>query len=544
MYPIVFQALMPMSDLQIKTDTDSLAQRRAARRQNKSIQYVIAGAIAACLVFVGLIVSTAMRSGDPPATDESEPASIADAKSEPDLLVEDTTPGAEIEPKLIADDGETMWASPTAGRAINLAGLPTGCGMFVSLRPAEMLANSEGNKMLAALGPRGAAGVEFVERSTGLRLADIERLIIGLRSGKNFAIETTMVVTPRAGVQSKVRNLYRPRENEPDFVVASPELINEVRELAGAAPPLRREVEAVLAATDSNRHITLLVTPTFLFDDGRSMWRGSMAGLREPLFEMLPDSTRCAAVSLHLGDNFFAELRLAATIDQRPLTFANRFADKVAAWPSSAERTIASLPASAYSAAVVARLPAMLRALSRYQRVGVDDDQALLRAYLPAPAGHNLLMAGELLLAERMAGGGQSNTMAPAPESQPASIEERLKLSASVSFTRDTLETAVNLLAEEIGVEIVLLGGDLQLDGITKNQSFGLDERDKPAGDILVTILRLANPDKTATGPADLKQKLVYVVGDSLGGPGEAILVTTRAQAEKRGDELPAVFVE
>ena len=47
---------------------------------------------------------------------------------------------------------------------------------------------------------------------------------------------------------------------------------------------------------------------------------------------------------------------------------------------------------------------------------------------------------------------------------------------------------------------------------MTQNQTLALELRDKPAGEILVEILRRANPDRTATGPADPRQKLVYVV--------------------------------
>jgi hypothetical protein len=58
----------------------------------------------------------------------------------------------------------------------------------------------------------------------------------------------------------------------------------------------------------------------------------------------------------------------------------------------------------------------------------------------------------------------------------------------------------------------------------------------RTAAEILVEILRRANPDKLAAGPADPRQKLVYVVGP------KAIFITTRAAAADRGERLPAVF--
>ncbi len=531
-----------MADFEIRTDTSSLAERRAARKQRNSTQWIIIGAVAACLVFVGLMLATTWSRRDPPAS--GQPADAApDTQPAKSPAVRNDPQVASPTPATVVDDGHTMWVSPTSGAAIDLGGLPPGCEMFVALRPAALLASGEGEKILAALGPRGSQAAAYIQSASGLPLTDIDRLLIGLRASADFTIGTTLVVTPRSGVQPP-RSANHYALSGGAYSVASTSVLDEVREFEGLAPPLRREMESLVAATDRDRHATLLASPTFLFSGGRSMWHGSLAGLRDPLFALLPDSTRGAAISFHAGDDFFVELRLVATIDQRPKRFAQQFANKVANWPAAVEREIATVPASNYSAAVVARLPAMLRALHRFQRVGVDDDQSLLRVYLPQPAGHNLLMAGELLLAERMAGGGTVATTSSDSANSPRSLEQRLAQPASLSFARDTLETAVDLLADEIGAEIILLGGDLQLDGITKNQSFGLDEQGKPAREILVAILRLANPDKTASGPADPKQKLVYTFGKSPRTGEPAIFVTTRAQADKRGDALPAVFTQ
>jgi hypothetical protein len=151
-------------------------------------------------------------------------------------------------------------------------------------------------------------------------------------------------------------------------------------------------------------------------------------------------------------------------------------------------------------------------------------------------------MAAELLLTQPRAG--ESTTTVESPgDAKPSTIEERLAAATSLSFTKDSLERALELLAEDIGVEISLQGADLQLDGITKNQSLALDLRNRPAREILLEILLRANSDRTATGPTDPRQKLVYVIQpDQAGRPGR-IIVTTRTAAEKREDRLPDVFL-
>jgi hypothetical protein len=79
-------------------------------------------------------------------------------------------------------------------------------------------------------------------------------------------------------------------------------------------------------------------------------------------------------------------------------------------------------------------------------------------------------------------------------------------------------------------VKVEILGSDLQLDGITKNQPIrDLDEKNQPAEEILRVIMRKANPDG----------KLVYVIRPRQMGGEEELLITTRAAAAKRGDKLP-----
>jgi len=159
-------------------------------------------------------------------------------------------------------------------------------------------------------------------------------------------------------------------------------------------------------------------------------------------------------------------------------------------------------------------------------RAGVERSGVVVNAYLPEHAPHNLVLATLVTLAA---------AEQPGPSPQPGkpralSLEARLARPISLVFARDTLETAVQMLAEEVGVPMEILGSDLQQEGITKNQSFALDERDKPAESILRTILARSN----SAG------KLVYIF--STRQARETILITTRAAAARRGERLPAVF--
>jgi hypothetical protein len=407
----------------------------------------------------------------------------------------------------IDDDGQTQWESPTDGPPLALRGIPPGVQAILAVRSKSLLAHPEAEKIVAALGPFGAAALREATSRIGSSPAAVDSLFIGAQIDREGNWQTSIL----------------------DAANREP------------APPLVRDMERLLAHTDASRDVTLLVRPNFLFGEGSTLFDGPLAALREPLFWFLGDNLAAVSLSLDWGDDFFIEFVGVPTLDVPTDRMAAELKARVNAMPTQAESFVAALGPSPYSRNVITRLPVMLRTLAAYTRTSYDRDVVELRAYLPVVAGHNLLMGTELALAE--ARGNSAPHSAFAAANSPGGVGERLKTVTSLRFPRDTLETALRMLSEDVGVSIVIRGADLQLEGITKNQSFAIDVTDRPAAEILVEILRLANPDKTSTGPNDSRQKLVYVVGpESPGGP-EVVFVTTRARAADRGEALPEAFV-
>jgi hypothetical protein len=469
---------------------------------------------------------------------------------------------------LIDDDGRTLWASPTTGGPLDLGYLPPGVQIIIALRPKAIVEHSEGEKVIASLGPLGETALTFLDdvlRSP----AGVDHCLIGIQATSSGRWETTLVAR-LAGRQSAQEHL---RANFPDgvenahnatkywlandwaylvtnssdeqlFVASSPDLIGEIIDLGGAPPPLRRDVARLLEHTDAERHATVVIAPNFLFSEGSAMFAGGMAALRRPLYWFLGDELSAAALSMHLDENLFVELVAAPMLDTQPEAATRILATRVAEMPEHVENYVIGLDAHSFGRRIVARFPTMVRKLAAYTRAGVDANHAVLRCYLPAVAGHNLLMGAELTLAEatgHTAVVGQATAPTHSETSEFKSLGERLRQKTSLSFARDTLEAALDQLSNNIGIEILINGADLQAEGITKNQSFGIDLSEKPAEEILVEILRLANPDKTAIGPADPRQKLVYVAVPTAGGAGR-VVITTRGRAAERGEDLPSVF--
>src|SRR5690606_10820882 len=111
-----------------------------------------------------------------------------------------------------------------------------------------------------------------------------------------------------------------------------------------------------------------------------------------------------------------------------------------------------------------------------FMRVGSADKQVVARLYLPGPAAHNMALAGYLSVLEHPRVMGAVVGTPGGGAAGPQTAAEKIKKRISLAFPRNTLEVSMQMLAEEIGLPITIIGGDLQLEGITKNQSFGLDQ--------------------------------------------------------------------
>ena len=500
--------------------------------------------------------------------DESQPK-----QSEPVAAPRKTTPqknrdSKSSEPPLVDDDGKTLWVSPTHGRPLKLAYLSPGAQLIAVLRPAALLKHPEGEKVRAALGPNGQSQIDFVEQTTGVHLADMAQLIIGgqvTSDGKwlvTFVVHATNPISQDAllaklpGATEKSedgktywlaaqRAYYLPAAGNGKILVVAPtEAIADIIDLAGNPPPLRRDIERLINHTDADRHATIIVAPNSLFSEGQSIFAGELTRLRGPLFWFLGDELSGAALSMNWDENYFLELIATPTLDTRPERATQIFAERLAKVPGKLDQYLKSFSPQPYGNELVSRLPAMVRKLATYTRSGFEPDHAVLRCYLPVVAGHNLLMAVELTLAESPGEATQlaANSTTPGGDATTAAtIQERLAKKTSLRFAKDTLEAALEQLSQDIGVPIIIRGPDLQAEGITKNQSFGIDISDKPAEEILVKILRLSNPDKSATNPSDTKQKLVYII-EQKPDKSEQIVVTTRARAAERRNELPTAF--
>jgi hypothetical protein len=545
----------PITDFMPMLDTSA----PYVKKKTRNTTWFVFGAVGsiglialAILVLFGSHKEEATKATKIEAADVGE---VAPTPAAPIEAVEKAEPGKLLEPTdspatEMADDGKTLWTSPTHGPPVDLRYLASGAQMFLVVRPASLLSTEEGEKIFDALGPRGIAAREFLKVAIGIdNMTDIERLLVAFYPTDGAQPQMAMVVTLRDAVAKDklLQAWHNPKEagkqkmfyqggpwayyipaaaNGRIFAVAPPHLMTEMLEMDGP-PVLRKEMEKLLRDTDETRHVTLLVAPNFLFTDGQKILSGDLAKLKAPLLAYLGEGVLAAELSFHLsGDNFFGEMRIYGALDRSAYQLAEIYRTRLSELPASVEEYLSKLNRQEYSRLILARMPRMIGELAAYTRIGDENKHAVLRYYLPAAAAHNLTLATELALSKEAGG---EPVAAMAGLKRPTTIATALKQKISLSFPRNTLEKCLEMLGDEIEAPVHIEGKDLQLEGITKNQSFGLDERDKPADEILRTVMLKANPDG----------KLVYVIRPLKPGGKDVVFITTRAAATKRGDNLP-----
>lgn len=502
-------------------------------------------------------------------------------------------PNAFMRQRIVADDGQTLWQSPTSGRAANLTYLPPGARLVISVRPAELLALPEGQLLFQALDSGLQGTINRWANSFATPLTEIGSVTVGLYPTENQEYQALARITlakpvsrtelgdrwqvdlmtdtadnqaisrgnesifllPYGGAAiDTAANEANPRGGVVDsFLYGPTELVASARDSA-RADNLSGPFAALNQAIDGQRHFNLLFQPAGLFnDEGQWLMSGQWAPLNRYLRGMLDESARSGLFSLHFDQGVYLELMLCHSVDKRPVELRPQLEQQFRLAREETVKLLASMSSSPYWERVRLRFDNMLTDFSRQLRTGVERNLVVANAWLPPMAAHNLLAATELALSLGDA------SFVPAATGQgppvPQTLEELLALPRSLAVTTNP---DLNLLLQGIATEvneqfpdlpfklkIELAGTELAKEGITQNQrpgDFTADQR--PLSAILTEIMVRANPDKSAQQASDPNCKLVWVITLDPDNPAERMIqVTTRAAALERGLSLPADFL-
>jgi serine/threonine protein kinase len=464
--------------------------------------------------------------------------------------------GKETDSQPSAANEALLWASPTSGEPIAWRYLSPRAEALLALRPAQLLAHPEGEKLLFAAGPNGQRGWSAIEEAIGASLKDIESIAIAWTKRLDrwtpicvvrpmaratlgqvqarWSGETPETLLDQAYLVRGDRAFFMPKDQTvPLYVCGDREGIEEMISAGDGNEPLVRGMLKLWRTTDNDRLFTVVFTQRAL---AHARENAAAAGTLAPLYDaaqwVLTDRCRAAALSFHLDENFYIEARLVNDPQTTsPAQLAEALSQRLGQLGTNVEDYVSRIGLDSYSSRLLIRLGAMSRFVEQQLRVEAADGQVVVNAYLPAVAAHNLALGGELAIVRPGKGITGSS---PPPSNQPpqnAPIAERLARPITVVQTGDTLEKALETIASEIGVPIEILGADFVSEGITRNNRFDVNAQKQPAAETLRAVLLKASPEG----------KLVYVVRPIAAGP-ETILITTRAAAQKRGDLLPAEF--
>ncbi|XZE53839.1 histone H1-like repetitive region-containing protein [Planctomycetaceae bacterium SH139] len=577
----------PVAAAAVPTKRKKPTAVRRKKKKNRAAPIVLGGL---GFVIIGLLVALLVK---PDRVAETPQVSVRPPLPPPPVVTppprETSKPAASAAGTQLVDDDRVLWAAPDQGAPPLLTLLPPGADMLVSFRPDSLLNQETGRAVYQALSPELEDAFAALRKRIRLPWSEIERVTVALEAGDEAGVPRVSLAvdlkqatpiadlamawgaeearTPSGAVayfrEEPGADAYLPssgdaRASEQQasgvsrFAVAEIETLKEIAELEGGAIPLPRQLSKLWQGVGPNPDVAFLVSPNFLFADGRSLLRDYAGRLVSPLRQFLIPAVAGASGRMQFEQSWYVELRFSPGGGSSPASLKQSLDQSLDNLPSAAERFLLETDPHPSWRALAIRWPAMLRALKESTRTGVSDGEAVVNAYLPPRAAPNLLLTSWLA----------SNTPAgpsrgPAPETSGpaalATVDQLLQQPFSISFDQESLEMAGEAIRQQFNaitppgsrqLEIYLLGGDLQLDGITQNQQIrDFDHQNSPLSKVLDDLVARANPDRTVTQLSEAKQALVWVVGPHPEQPDrQVILITTRTQALAKKYQLPAQF--
>jgi serine/threonine protein kinase len=561
---------------------------RKRRKRNKNRIPILAGMMVLPLLMLGLAVALRGR-GSQPRTVKNRPT-LGVVKNVPKVPESRREIPTDDGPKLVngyevvASD-RLLWVPPFSADSPPppLTLLPPGPAAIVSIPIARVMENDDARPFMRAFRIELETLVAMAEKRAGVDRGQIARCSIALFPGKNGWPESALAVELKESVELKTlidrwgvfesradgATLYAGEDSDGDayfiaggdkgklaegaavdrFAVGALKRIREVAESEGGSIPLVRSMQTLWDQTSSESDFVALVTPNFLFADGRQMLASTMPEFQAALKQWLIPNVAATTLSLSAKDSvFYAELRELPSGGATSASLLKSFRESVDQWPAWAESFLVESVQDPSWRTLAVRLPLMIRFVKQQTRSTVLGETVVASMYLPADGGAQVALA--TLLA--MNTGRDGERVAQQPMEKPLTVEEMLERPMSISFLQLSLQFAVDAVVDEFKQtlpegsmmpNVRIVGGDLEKNGITQNQQIRGFERDgQPLRKILTELVLGANPDKTAVGPSDPKQSLVWVVHPAGKSPQDTeILITTRDAAAGQY-ELPIEF--
>ena len=540
-------------------------------RKKTAPNWLILGIALIAVAVTGTIIGIQLASPTATPTASSDSGAGTPNPSRSDSAPE-TSPSPAVDEEslnLVDDDGQTLWESPTKGENITLEFTPPDAQMFLFLRPKSITQDPEGAKVLRALGPLydslqhgfqqlklpwdqlDSMLVAFSPQDIGPPRVTISG-VFDSEAGRNEFLSSVTTSASEGGQRWQAGSShvgFAPDADPKRICISPPDDLQQIVEIRGAPPLLKRQVEKLRQLSDQDRHVTLLLDPHFLNADGREALTGPYEKIRLPIQDFLGEGIQAASLSLNLGESFYGELFLASTLDRAPKQLAEDCRSRLGQLPEQVNNYLGQITIDKFWQPVALRFPLMISFLYDQSRVGNVGDTALINFVMPPQAAHNLFLATQLAI-EVPAGGASAPATGTTNGGGKPGLPQILGHTMSFAFPQQSLEFAIRDFGQAVNealpgadFKVEIVGRDLQLAGITRNQQIrDVSLTQKTVDEILTELVHRANPVRTES-VSDPEQKLVWVVSPTSVSTGATLLITTRTAAQENGYELPKQFL-
>lgn len=527
---------------------------------------------------------------DPTPAPQPNPSSASEVMNDRVANVEDPAKSqVQSDPReaifqVVESGDQSLWLPPHAGDPPSIDLLPPGAIGYLFLRPDSLFQTTTGRSVQQVLGEPLEQFWRWTESRTGVTAPSMERLTLAFYPGAFEKGDMVLRVdlkqpqtlgqlrqlwgdtqSSRVGQKELLQRgndaiylLPQPLLDAAEvktFVVGSKERLVEVVELEGAGTPLRRQMDALWQASDSRSDMTLIAEPSLWNQEFQEVIRRSAPGWWSELSFLQGSDLQGFSWTTTLEPSWYGELRLIGSQLQEAGQRTESMRMLVSSWADRAERSMVEQPAHPYWRAIAVRLPQMLRSTQPYTRLGVENGQSILNFYLPPQAAPNLLTAAWMQRRPQLSVGQElSRSKLPAATAKAGmSIDEILARPIQLSFDQLSLETAMQSIVDEINgslpdgtppIRMEIDGGAFERDGITRNKEVrDFQFQGKPARDVLIDLVRKANPEKVPE-LSQAAQKVLWIeVPDPQRSGQPKIVITTRKGAEAASAMIPKEFV-
>lgn len=477
------------------------------------------------------------------------------------------------------DDGKSLWLPLDEQQPWEVTDIPSGCQAVLFFRPSRLQTSQVVQTSLQTLGDLESSFLTRLREQIGISYDQIDSLTIPLyptdtgwpdtavvvRLKASWALSTLLKKLPSVepftleGGQTIYRNgedgFFIPDDQQKAdevtrFTVTRFDVAKEIAE-SGGAVLLLRQLDEMRQTTSRSNEFTLISTSSFFFRGGRKVIERYLPSTKTTMEALLGTDADAFAISSYRdlstdspSSRWYAEFRVSGRKPGDAQPIGDRMRIIFQELPDQIENSLAANTAGEYWRKVAFRFPQMLRFAIKFQRHGLENDQAITNVVLPEPAFDNLLTASWLMMlgANYTASDIADSTNAVPMRAEPVSAETILSQRISISFLQESFDTAVASIIDEsqFPLDFRIDGTAFEKEGITRNKEIrGIDASETPLREVLTELSLKAN-STVAAGPDDPEQNVVWIIEKA--GESFRILFTTRNAADSSDKQLPTEF--